>query len=599
MKGFYNQILWVDVAERTSRVERLADALLEACLGGKGLASHLLLKHNPPGVEPLDPENHLIFALGPLSGSPVWGSCRHGVFTKSPQTGGYSESYSGGTAAEYMARAGFDAVILRGASREPVWIEISGGGALFHEARDLWGRDTFETEDAVKGWMKEHRPDARKCGVLCIGPAGERLVSYAVIENDHWRSAGRTGAGAVMGSKRVKAVAFWGDCTKELAEPGLVKDYVKEFAKRNKDTQGVNAYRNLGTPMMVDIMSQVGSFPTRYWYKGQSPHREAINAAALHRKMEVTPHACLRCFIACGRLGTVKEGRHRGLTIEGPEYETIYAFGGLCEISSIEEIAYLNDLCDRLGMDTISAGNLAAFAMEASRRGKLKDPIDYGETDRLAELLGQMARREGAGDLLAHGIKYAAKEWGMEDVAIHVKGLEPAGYDPRVLKGMGLAYGSSPRGACHLRSTFYKPELTKMIDPDQIAGKGEMFAEWEDRLILFDSLILCRFYRDLYPWEELGRMLKGVIGMDLDIVRMRKIAARVIDTTRLFNGREGLTEKDDKLPARFHREALPETDKIITEEEMDQLLQDYYRARGWDPSGRPRGGGVTQLDDLD
>ncbi len=256
-------------------------------------------------------------------------------------------------------------------------------------------------------------------------------------------------------------------------------------------------------------------------------------------------------------------------------------------MDSIEEIAYLNDICDRLGIDTISAGNLAAFAIEAARQGKIDYDIDYGQPDKIARLLKEMAYRQGIGDILSRGIKAAAKEWDMEDQAIHVKGLEPAGYDPRVLKGMGLAYGTSPRGACHLRATFYKPELTKIIDPDQIEGKAEMFAEWEDRLIIFDALILCRFYRDLYPWEELAIMIKAVTGLELDRERMKSIANNISSATRRFNIREGLTLEDDKLPKRFYKEVLPETQKIITEEEMDQLLGDYYRVRGWDEMGVP------------
>jgi len=587
MKGFYNQILKINLSDKSHQIEPVADELLERYLGGKGLATHLLLKNNPPGVDPMSPGNHLIFITGPVSGTPIWGSCRYGVYTKSPQTGFYAESYSGGTVADYMAKTGFDAVMLYGASDDPCWIEVSDQDVFFHDAGDLWGLDTFETEDRTKSWIKENRPDAKKCGVVCIGPAGENGVSFAVIENDYWRSAGRTGVGAVIGSKNIKAMVFWGSQKKEVANQDLVKKYVKDVAHDAKDDAGVQAYKSKGTPMMVDIMSNVGSFPTHYWHKGEAAHKEKINADALHERLDVTPNACLKCFIACGRLSVVKEGRHKGLKIEGPEYETIYAFGGLCEVDSIEEIAYLNDICDRLGIDTISAGNLAAFAIEAARQGKIDYDIDYGQPDKIAGLLKEMAYRQGIGDILSRGIKAAAKEWDMEDQAIHVKGLEPAGYDPRVLKGMGLAYGSSPRGACHLRATFYKPELSKMIDPDQIEGKAEMFTEWEDRLIIFDTLILCRFYRDLYPWEELATMIKAVTGLDLDRDKMRLIAGNISNATRRFNIREGLTSEDDKLPKRFYKEVLPETQKIITEEEMDRLLKDYYKVRGWDETGVP------------
>jgi aldehyde:ferredoxin oxidoreductase len=587
MKGFYNRLLFIDVGEKTFTVEPIEDDLLKKCLGGKGLASFLLLAHNPARVDPLGPDNRLIFATGPVAGSSVWGSCRHGVYTKSPQTGFFSESYAGGTVAEHMASTGYDAVIIYGAAQRPVWLEITAETVEFHSAIDLWGRDTFATEDAVKQSVREMRPEVKKCGVVTIGPAGENRVCFAVIENDYWRSAGRTGVGAVMGSKMIKAVAFHGDRKKEWADADQLTNFCREFARRNKDNPGVKAYKTKGTPMLVDIMNDVGGFPTRYWHKGRSENRHGFNADALHVRCEVKPHACLKCFMACGRLSVVKAGRHKGLKVEGPEYETIYAFGGLCEVGDIEEIVFLNDVCDRLGMDTITAGNLAAFTIEAVHQERLTYDIDYGKVEGIAQLLEDIAYRRGVGDVLAQGIRIAAREWRMEEQAIHVKGLEPAGYDPRILKGMGLAYGSSDRGACHLRATFYKPELSGLVDPDQIDGKADIFTEWEDRLTIFDTLILCRFYRDLYQWEELATIIGAITGLRLDSAAMRRIAADVTDAARRFNIREGLRPIDDRIPERFHREPLPETGKVITTEQMEQLLGDYYRARGWNEKGEP------------
>jgi aldehyde:ferredoxin oxidoreductase len=588
MQGFFNQLLDIDLNTKSDQVVPLSDEVLAETLGGKGLAIKLLLAQNPPGVDPLSPENRLIFATGPLTGTPIWGACRHGVFTKSPQTGFFSESYSGGTAAEPMAASGFDAVVIKGAAEGPIWIEISPDGVVYHPADELWGMDTFATEDWVKDWIKGNRPNAKRPAVVVIGPAGENGVSFAVIENDYWRSAGRTGVGAVMGSKKIKAIAFWGSQKKDLADNKDAKAFVKELATQAKDDAGVKAYNTMGTPMMVDVMSHVGSFPSRYWHEGTVEHRESINAAALHERCEVRPHACLKCFIACGRLATVKEGRHKGLRIEGPEYETIFSFGGICEVDSIEEIAYLNDVCDRLGMDTISGGNLVGLAIEAYRQGKSDYAIEYGDVDRMVELLEDIAAKRGLGAILAKGIKTAAPELDMADQAIHVKGLEPAGYDPRVLKGMGLAYGTSPRGACHMRATFYKPELAGIVESDQIEGKAEVFVEWEDRLTFFDTLVLCRFYRDLYQWEQLGRMVKAVTGLDLSADDMRAVARKATDEIRRFNLQEGLTPADDKLPKRFHTEVLPETGKVIKEEDMDLMLKEYYQVRGWDEEGRPK-----------
>lgn len=587
MHGFFNLALRVDATQHAFEIEPIPDSVLKQTLGGKGLGTHFLIKYNRAGVDPFHPHNHLILSVGPLTGSGVWGSCRHAVFTKSPLTGAFAESYSGGTAAEAISSTGYDAIMIHGKSPEPVWLEITESTVYFHPASDFWGLDTLRTEEKIRSWIEANRPEAGRKGILTIGPAGENRVAFAVIENDRWRSAGRTGTGAVMGSKLIKAMAFWGRRSRSAADSERQKQFIAETARTAKDSPGVRAYRTMGTPMLVDVLNRAGGFPTRYWQKGRFEAFEQINAAALHSRCNVQPHACLRCLMACGRLSTVREGRHQGLQVEGPEYETIYAFGGLCEIGSIEEILYLNDLCDRWGIDTITAGNLVAFTIEAVNRRRIDYPIAYGDPDAAARLLEDIVTRRGIGDLLAQGIRRASAEWGLDDLAIHVKGLEPAGYDPRILKGMGLAYGTADRGACHLRSTFYKPELTGLVDPDQIDGKAKIFAEWEDRLTLFDSLILCRFYRDLYLWEPLSAMIRDATGLDLDLSGMRAIASRIRNDARRFNLQEGFTAHDDRLPVRFAREPLPESNRTIAESDMEKLLQEYYQERGWNSEGKP------------
>jgi aldehyde:ferredoxin oxidoreductase len=293
--------------------------------------------------------------------------------------------------------------------------------------------------------------------------------------------------------------------------------------------------------------------------------------------------------MACGNLSEVKEGRHKGLKVEGPEYETIYAFGGLCMVHEIEEIIYLNDLCDRLGLDTISAGSLCAFAMEASEMGRIQKKVKWGDVDRIAQLLQEIAFKKGLGTTLAEGIRFAAKVWGMEDVAIHIKGLDPAGYDPRILKGMGLAYATSDRGACHLRATFYKAELSGMIPSDQMEGKAKLFLEFEDRFNIHDSLILCRFYRDIYwDWNYLSTIVEVTTGLKLDENQLRKISANIQNETRRFNLREGITSKDDTLPKRFFDEPLGKDGRTIRREELQKMLQDYYTLRGWNVEGIPK-----------
>ena len=457
MWGQYGKILRINLTEKKSWTEALDETVYEQYLGGKGLASYLLYELNPAGVDPLDPDNCLIFATGPVTGSKIWGGCRYGVYTKSPQTGLYSESYSGGKVPEAIDATGYDAIVIQGSSGQPTVVEVRPDQVVFHDAGDLWGQDTYATEQRVKERYAKKGEGFKRSGVVVIGPASENLVRFGVIKNDQWREAGRTGVGTVLGAKKVKALVFKGDGKRALYAPEAVGEFAKKTAEIGKDNPGVHAYKSMGTSQLVKVVNSANAFPTRYWSEGQYDKWQDISADALHSKCDVKPRACLRCFMACGRMTTIKEGRHAGLEIEGPEYETIYAFGGLCQIDRIEEIAYLNDICDRVGIDTITAGNLAAFSIEAYRRGRSDYAVDYGDVDAIAELLHMIARREGIGDLLANGIRHAAKQWDLEDIAVHVKGMEPAGYDPRVLKGMGLAYATSDRGACHLRATFTSP----------------------------------------------------------------------------------------------------------------------------------------------
>lgn len=586
MQGIYDRILKIDLSAREFEMISVPQEVYETYLGGKGLASYLLFELNPAGVDPLSPENHIIFATGPITRSSIWGSCRYGVFTKSPQTGFYSESYSGGKAPEAMDAAGYDAIVIHGRSETPVILCIDPEGATFHDAADLWGKDTFETEDILLEKYTRSEQGYGRPGAVVIGPASENLVSFGVIENDYWRSAGRTGVGTVLGAKHLKGVVFQGDRKRQLADPAAVKAFSRQLAQEGKENPGVKAYKAMGTPMMVKMLNNAGAFPTRYWSKGVCEHWEKIGSDALHTRCEVKPRACLKCLMACGRMARVKEGRHAGLRLEGPEYETIYAFGGLCMVDSIEEIIHLNDICDRLGMDTITAGNLCAFAIEARLRGKIDYPIDYGDVDAIAELLRKIAGREGVGDTLANGIKFAAAAWGLEDIAVHSKGMEPAGYDPRVLKGMGLAYATSDRGACHLRTTFYKPELAGIISPEKIDGKAGIFIDFEDRLTLFDALILCRFYRDIYDWEKLEDVVRMVSGLDTGKQRLQKIAADISNIVRRYNIREGLTPEDDGLSPGLFRK-LKGAENQLTESELLRMRDEYYQLRGWDNIGHP------------
>ncbi len=582
MKGFFHRLLVIDAGAATFHVEPVEENVLRETLGGKGLATRILLEKNPPGVDPLSQENHFVIALGPATDSALYGSCRHGIFSKSPLTGFYAESYSGGKLAIPISRTGFDAIAVHGAAKTPIWIEISDKGVRFHDANDLQGTDTYFAEDEIL--KRVNTPGA---GAMVIGPAGEKLVKFAVVENDHWRSAGRTGMGAVLGAKNIKGIAFHGNERRAFADPEGMKLYARQMLKDLKDHKAALAYRNNGTPMMVGMLNNAGGFPTRYWSQGTMQGWEKIGADAMKEKLKPSSRACKTCFLGCGKLVEVQGGRHRGLKLEGPEYETLYSFGGLCLIDDIEEIVHLNDLCDRLGLDTITAGNLCAFAIEASKRGAIDEKLEYGDPDAVADLLGRISRREGIGEVLAEGIRAAASQWELEDIAVHVKGMEPAGYDPRALKGMGLAYAVSDRGACHLRTTFYKAELAGLIDPDTTDGKAEMLIDFEDRCTLFDCMILCRFYRDFYMWDQLSDVLRLTMGLSTGQEDLKRIAAAVTDSTRRFNIREGLTMADDTLPERFFKEPLP-GGQTITRDQFKTMISDYYRTRGWDMNGVPK-----------
>jgi aldehyde:ferredoxin oxidoreductase len=580
MKGFYGKLLKIDITDQSFEEKAIKEEVFEKYLGVKGLGAYLLNKYNPPQVPPLDPENNLIFCTGPTASSRVWGSSRYGVFTKSPLTGFFSESYSGGKVPEAIDAVGYDAIIINGQSKTPIVLSIEPGKVIFNNGENLWGKDTFETEALIEEEFGKNDKQFKKTGIVAIGPAAENKVSFGIIQNDNWHCAGRTGAGTVMASKKIKGILFQGSEKREYHDEQALKSFVKHITDMGKDHPAVKAYKSMGTSQMVKVLNANKAFPTQYWSKGYFDKWENISAEALHTQCDVKPTGCLKCFMSCGRQTTILQGRHKGMTLEGPEYETIYAFGGLCMVDSIEEIAFFHVLCDRLGMDTITAGNLCAFTIEASKRGKIDLDIEYGDVDGIEKLLHMIARREGIGDVLAQGIKHAAREWDLEDIAVHAKGLEPAGYDPRVLKGVGLAYGVSDRGACHLRGTFYKPELTGMSPLDVLKGKAELLIDFEDRLAIFDTMVLCRFFRDFYTWEELAVMIHSLTGLKSDKASLQEKAGNIAGEIRKFNIQEGLTSDDDRLSKGLFKK-LTDTSAELTHEEYETMLAEYYEIRGW------------------
>jgi aldehyde:ferredoxin oxidoreductase len=572
MKGFFNRLLRIDLSEYEFRYEEISDSVLEKTLGGKGLGTHLLTEKNPVGVDPFAPESVFIIGVGPVTGTRMWSQSRFGVYAKSPATTGFGESYCGGALAPKIKGCGVDAVLLTGRCSSLSYLVIDENGVEFFNAKPIIGKDTVETESFI---LSHSEPGA---GAMVIGPAGENLVKFACIKVDRWRSLGRGGMGAVLGSKNLKGIAFSGSKKAEIADEELLKEVIRAVAQKGKESPATEIYRDYGTPSQVAVTNAQDCFPTRYWQKGHFEKWQNLSADYLSENMYAGLHSCPNCFLQCTKKSVVQKGRHRGLEIDGPEYETLYALGGLNMIDSAEEVAYLNDICDRLGLDTMSAGNISAFAVEAYKRGKTDFAIDYNQPDRIAELYRLISRREGAGAVFADGIKGAAHELGLSDLAIHVKGLEPAGFDPRVLKGMGLSYATAARGACHLRGTFYKAELSGQIEKEKIDGKAKLHIEYEDRAALFDSLILCRFYRDFILWDELGAIIKAVTGQVMDREDLEVLANRITQQTRLYNRREGIGDESDNLPPRFLKEATEEG-AVLSAEDLARMINEYNTIR--------------------
>ncbi len=583
MDGLYGKFLRINLSTQEVKEETILEDIQRKYLGGKGLAAYLMLNYMEANIDPLSADNKLIFAIGPATGTTVPASGRHGVFAKSPLTGFFGESYSGGYTAAAIKKTGYDAIMIEGAAEKPLYLHVSDQGVKFEDASDIWGKESYETEDAL---LQKVNVDGAQA--VSIGPAGENLVRFACIKNNYWRSAGRSGMGAVMGSKKLKGIVFSGDQKAPLADEAKLKDYVKNLIKECVDTERTKNMKQKGTPYMVTVTNEQSAFPTRYWSEGSFDKWEEISTDAMRSRMEVKPKACHRCFMSCGKMSKVTQGRHKGLELEGPEYETLYAIGGLLCVHPIEEVVYLNDVCDRLGLDTISGGNLAAFAIEACKRGKLSDMPDYGDVDGIAKLFHQIAYKEGVGELLSQGIKRASEELGLEDIAVHAKGMEPAGYDARALPGMSLGYAVSNRGGCHLRSSFYMGELKGEIPKDMVEGKAKIFIEYESRNALEDSLILCRFYQQFIGWEGMQQIIKTATGMDLTREQLFDIGRSVTTLAKKFNMREGWTKADDSLPPRLFNDPIgPEKNLVVNADNLAIMLREYYELHGWDEEGRP------------
>jgi aldehyde:ferredoxin oxidoreductase len=584
----------VDLSRGRIRKELFSEGLVKQFLGGKGIGTFLLYSEIERGSNPLGPENKLILATGPATGT-ILPHKGHITCYKSPLTGIYASSSSGGFFADELKRAGYDVLVVEGRAEKPVYLWINDDDVSIKDAGPIWGCDTFQTNEAIRKDLGDY-----EIRVARIGVAGERLVKFASILNDYSRIAGRCGGGAVMGSKNLKAIAVKGTGAVEVEKIDELIEYVRRFLEKVKNDPATGKrYPIWGTPSLIGPANQLGVFPSKYWHKGTLKGFEKITAEAV-RSIKVKDIACQSCPVNCSKIVRVKEGPYAGTVLEGIDYETSYALGGLPEINNLGAIVKAQELCDKLGMDAMTAGNVVAFAMECYEKklvnSKDTDGIElvWGSQEALIQTIGKIGERIGFGDILAEGVREAAKRIGKgaEALAVHIKGLEPGGFDPRGLVGVALALAVADRGGCHLTATFHGLEMNGPLDRLSYDGKVAYLKDLEDRYNVCDSMVFCRFLdRTLYPWNTLVEVIPLIIGSELKEIELRSIGERITNLTRLFNVREGIRRKDDYWPERFYRETLPDgsaTGLVLNKVKFGNMLDEYYESRGWSEDGIPR-----------
>ena len=563
-------------------------------LGAKGIAARILLEELPDKVDPLGPENLLLFSTGPLQGTGVVGSGRHVVLAVSPKTGSVADSYVGGYFGHELARSGFDGIILRGAAETPVVLMLVDGQASLLPADDLWGSGTAETEDT----LRERTPASR---VASIGIAGEKLVSQACIISDRSRSAGRPALGAVMGSKRLKAIVVRGHTDKAIHDPERLKSERASYLKTFTESEAAMRFGEYGTANGVPYLSKVGILPTKNFQEGVFGEADAIGGGRMHDTILVNRESCSGCPIRCKRaVETVFDGRQVHPEFGGPEYETAAALGSLCMNADLDSIALGNQLCNDYGLDTISAGIAIAFLMEASEKGLIDEDIAWGDPKAVVRLIGEIANRGGLGGCVADGLSPFAEEIGA-DFAMTIKGVELPMHEPRGKQGLGLSYATSPRGATHMETvhdTMYEidepaPDIGVVHGYDRftLSDKPAPVIAFENMISFTNCLVLCLFTaRNLgpaYNYPKIRSLLEAATGLAVDAEEMQRIGERAYALMRILSARTGHRMEDDGLPSRF-AEPLPRgasADRPLDPDELRTTIASYYDLRGYDRYG--------------
>lgn len=595
MKGIRGRLLDIDLSNGKTKEHVIPNGTLEGYLGGRGLGARLLFDMLPAGTEPLSPENVLFFLTGPLTGTKVPGSSKFVVITKSPLTQAWCDSYSSGRLPIELKKLGYDGMIVRGKSNHPCYLRIDDDGVRIKGADAIWGKDSFETDRILKD--SEGDPFA---GITSIGPAGERLCRFACINSELYRQAGRGGVGAVMGSKNLKAIVIKGRGRVHQHDRKKLVALNQQNYQRSRKSEVAKARMRYGTPLTLNITHAGGILPTKNFQFGTwEKALEKIDAEGVY-KSRISRKACISCFTPCSLVTRASNGKYEGTTVEGPEYETLSMFGSNLLIDDLSEIIQANVLCDSLGLDTISAGNVIGFAMECFERGLISTTetegleIRFGDGEASLAAIEMMAKRRGFGDILAEGIRKMAAHIGKgsDQFAMHVKGMEFPGYDPRGAFGSALSYAVSPRGACHRRAWPPAKEILGEYPPYTVEGKAEMVKGLYDENCILHSLLVCDFHSKFIPLslEDYAEYFQAVTGEDISREDFLSIAERIETLIRMFNVREGLTRKEDTLPHRTLNEPLPDgpaKGQCIEEENLNRMIDEYYASRGWDSSGIP------------
>jgi len=608
-KGYNGKILRVDLSDGRISTEEHDDAWYRTYYGGRGFNAYYLVKELARGVDPLGPENKLVFSLGPITGAPVSGSGRNSVGAKSPLTGGYGEGDVGGFFGAELKHAGYDVVVFDGRAETPVYLWVHDGEAELRDARHLWGKNTLESEETIRAELGDARIRTAQ-----IGPAGENMVRFACVINDLSHAAGRCGMGAVMGSKNLKAVAVRGHRSPEWAHPEIIQARARWVAENWKELLG--RLNDLGTPGGVPNLSASGGLPTRNFQTGVFEHAADISGETMRNTILVDRGNCYACVVHCKRAVKVDAPWNVNPAYGGPEYETMAALGSNCGVGNLKAVAKAAELCNAYSLDTISTGVAIAFAMECYEKGLLTrsdtDGIDlrFGNAQAMLAVLEKICRREGIGALLAEGVARAAKQIGKgaEDLAMHVKGQELPMHEPRIKQGLGVGYSLSPTGAdhCHnihdtsMRSGMMTDRLWSMglsCGPLEFSDIGpakmsyyKTFVDWASAVNCLGLCLHLPFGFDrISTADRTLELIHGTTGWDTNLFEVLRVGERMNNLCRAFNVREGMTAKDDTLPKRFFQQPGNPlaTTAPLDEQAWEDAKQFYYSIAGWTPDGVP------------